>query len=263
MGLVRHPRHRSTLRAARRHGEADRRQFYGFHQSGVAMVCRESRAVVKRLQRQHPDGRTGFEKREFMMTVLSRLKKTKPGDDPSLIPLIEDGQYLGLHVTSMLRWQEDLFMRAGGDFGERIIDLLLAARDNQIKVISDRHESIYFPSEEYKISAALGWNRKTRLVSLYDAGVWKELGEVSASVGRPWEFFGPAQDPTRPSAERERMVSEELAPLRELWKRENRRRQRAGSGPLKPLPRIDVCLVVTLREWPSRIAFNRPWSTLH
>lgn len=168
--VARHPFPRTNLRNVNKHGAAENLSFYGFRQTAVAMVCREWRACVKRLQRRRGPDNQGplFERVKFPITVLTSLNSIKKklsssssdnddGDDGSMVPLVEDGQCLGLSLAAILHKNPEVFARASGTYGERIIDLILAAKDHQIEIVTPYTKFVCFPIQEYSSSVAKGW----------------------------------------------------------------------------------------------------------
>jgi len=263
--LARHPAEKSHLVPLRKFGPAFRGPFYGYRPSAVWSVCQESHAAVKRLERRCQGGQLVMERRSFQLAVLEGLKSAKTTE--SLLPLLDDGKYLGLALDQMLANNGRLLSRMTGNNHERMLELLLGASDFQIKLVVRRSFTCVVP---YKWHPAVteGWLGQTRLVSLSDTQTWAELDDIGVADG--WHpsdrgqfsgFLGHRGIPDL--ALRRAMFSRALAPLVAMWEREDKSQREQGQEPLKPLPRMDVCVWVTITDeslvWSPYTPPPYPW----
>lgn len=132
-----------------------------FQPPASAIACRESRAVAVRLQRKHNDN-TLFQ-REITVPYLHELDTSNTAP---LVPLFVNHRYLILSLdTTLAREPGLLSLRGRGTHARRFLDLLLAAKDNQIKIISPERQLFFLP-HDLGASCADGWLNKARLLGV-------------------------------------------------------------------------------------------------
>jgi len=132
----------------------------------------------------------------------------------------------------------------------RLLELLLAAEDDQIKVLLPGHEYERFcvpldTSWEPTPPAARPWIGRRRLVSISESDIWSELKQIAAHYNIRWQL---AEKVLGEEQGREELVERAMKPLKELWVQENDRRNRAGLEGLAPLPKMDVCVELELTQ---------------
>lgn len=212
-------------------------RLYSLEPPSVAKTCHEALAVANRLQRKD---HAIFE-REGTVTVINALKTARK--EP-LVPLLDDDKQLVLSIDSIVQRAPDLLsLRRNKIKGaHRVLDLLIAAKDGQIKVCTSECQRFILPKEvpAGTSSAAVrsGWVNQLRLVSLNDARSWEELQGLEPGTWLPWDFMDGVLDNN--SKKRKMYVKKTLGVLENFWKRENQRRDRHGLEQLGPLPEVDV-----------------------
>jgi len=148
--LTRRPAIKKTVGAVKGFGRASESIFCEFTASPIASVCREARAVVQRLQRRGCED--AFMKRERLVAVLLELSGAKRNTPlASLIERRDSTVVLDLETMVYINPGALSLARGPGKHGARIIELLLAARDKQIKILSQRYEVFKIPVETRKI----------------------------------------------------------------------------------------------------------------
>ncbi|KAK5654911.1 hypothetical protein OQA88_6667 [Cercophora sp. LCS_1] len=210
----------------------------------AAHTCQESLAVANRLQRKEPDTFA----REEMIRVLHSIDKTKKH---SLAYLLDGGEQLVLNIDSILSGAPTLLSlrRWCLEQAHRVLELLRAAKDGQIKVCLTRAQRLSIPLG-LASKVPKGWRTRTRLVSFKDVHVWEELREMAklADRYRGCRFAEMLDDD---SWEMKHYLKSTKGVLENFWKRENARRQRHGLEELGKMPEIDVAVwvivVVSLR----------------
>ena len=170
----------------------------------------------------------------------------------SLVPILaaeapEHESQLVLFIAAVLYTKPNFSSEPA--LGSRLLELLLAAKDDQIKVLLPGHEYERFcvpldTSREPTPPAARPWIGRKRLVSISESDIWKELGQIAAHYNIRWQLA----DKVLGERGREELVESAVKPLKELWVQENDRRNCAGLEDLAPLPKIDVCVQLELTQ---------------
>ncbi|KAK0646917.1 hypothetical protein B0T16DRAFT_170967 [Cercophora newfieldiana] len=240
--FARQPRRQNNTEQVRKFGAVDVATFYTFGSPALAAVCREAHAVVKRLQRNgDKDAFVNHETRVGVLYHLAddnkelRLASLVEGNN---IPLVLDMPWITLNQKNALSLQ-----RGPNKHGQRVMELLLAAKDNQIKIVYEQHHKFILPCTIANLRAvARGWLWGKRLVSVHDKLAWEELKSIAAAVGLPWALPDALLDAD--PARRMEIVAKAMGPVEDLWKREDQRLKRSGKAGAEPLPKIDVCIRV-------------------
>ncbi|KAK5654913.1 hypothetical protein OQA88_6669 [Cercophora sp. LCS_1] len=220
-------------------------EYYVYATPVIASVCRESRAVVERLQRR--GGKDAFELRAITTFILEDLdvhwsrNPTRPMAPPvqgTDFPLVLDLPVITTHNEKALS-----LARGPRKHGDRVIQLLLAAKDYQIKVLGRTRQRFVLPPGTPK-AIAKGWYERSDsgVVSVHDMAIWRELKSIATAVNLPWKMADTMLDVGSP--DRQHLIDRALKPLRDLWGRHDARQRRAGMEEAKPLPKIDVILRV-------------------
>lgn len=133
----------------------------------------------------------------------------------------------------------------------RVLDLVLEAQDGQIKLLLPgiKYFCLPFrPDERTLPDAAKVWLkthgdfRRPPLVSVNDAATWKELSSIARDYDLSWPFANMLLKKMGPRS----VVKTAIKPLERIWKYENRIRLKENEEGLKPLPRIDVVVYVSM-----------------
>ncbi|KAK3984567.1 hypothetical protein QBC44DRAFT_336790 [Cladorrhinum sp. PSN332] len=170
----------------------------------------------------------------------------------SLLPMLPSENYLVFELPTE-RDAKNLKALNRGIYdnpvlGRRFLELVVAAKDNQIKIKLPQHETFVMGSginEPALPAEATKWVQRpqqARLISINDLDVWRELKGIASHCGYTWDLA----DRILKKQSRARMVNEALKPLQRLWECENKERLKAGQEALKPLPKIDVVLYLSM-----------------
>jgi hypothetical protein len=209
-------------------------------------VCRESREVARRLWNNGQTDKPLWE-HECTVPVFQKLDTARTEPLNALLAIDPPAEnHLVLDLRSELRpaFEGPTSPLASLRHGRRLLDLLLAAKDDQIKVLLRETQTFCLPygaGTPPLPPAAEGWIKGTRLVSINDVSAWEELKEIGAHYGLPWPF---AETVLGGLSSRTGLVADAVRPLQSLWERESARRKKAKMERLKPLPRIDVVTYV-------------------
>ncbi|KAM7185640.1 hypothetical protein V8F20_011718 [Naviculisporaceae sp. PSN 640] len=156
-----------------------------------------------------------------------------------------------------------------GTYAHAMLDLLLSAEDGQILVAHPRpalyEQTTAIFVESSKTKAVNEWkNRSGCYIHIDDTAVWHDLqrtfGAVKATTRPPREEDNAkVRDMVRKITKggqeaRERIKDEVLKPFRDLWERLGREQ----ATPLKPLPKMEVVVLVHVNIWP--LDPPCPWS---
>lgn len=236
---------------------SDGSKYYFYATPILASVCREAHAVVKRLQRQGNED--AFELRAVTPFIFRDLdthwsrNPTRPM--ASLVQGTDRPLVLDLPTITTRNEEALSLARGSGRHGDRVIQLLLAAQSNQIKILSRTRQRFILPPDTPK-EITKGWYQRQGpgFVSIHDMLVWKELKSIATAVNLPWKMADTILDVESPN--RQDLINRALCPLRDLWERHDARLRRAGMEGAKPLPEIDVILRVEFYICGSRIGFH-------
>ncbi|KAK4038496.1 hypothetical protein C8A01DRAFT_17418, partial [Parachaetomium inaequale] len=245
------PKHSVVLRDPNRNGVSlgtgHHAPFYTRQAPPIALVCRESREVARRTwSKGQKEGKPLWE-HECTVPVLQQIDTARTDSSITLLAIHPPENHLVLDLRSELRpaYGGGTSPLASSVHGARLLDLVLAAKDDQIKVLLPETQTFclpYGPGTPPLPPAAQGWLSETRrLVSVNDVGAWEELGGIAAHYGLPWPF---ADTVLGGLLSRAKLVADAVRPLQSLWERESARRKHANMGRLKPLPRIDAVTYV-------------------
>ncbi|KAK0609452.1 hypothetical protein B0T14DRAFT_596129 [Immersiella caudata] len=230
--------------------DQDNYTYYSYAAPALASVCRESRAVVKRLQRQ--GDKDAFELRKIPVGALNGFG-ARMGRALQLEPVATGSDYpLVFDLPAILALSGHALSLATGPLkhGDAMINLLLAAKDNQIKIVSHIRQHFYLPDgASQSLANGRQWVARSRfeaprLASVHDMVAWRELKSIATASDLPWAVADTILDVESPG--RKDLIDRALRPLEDLWKRHDARLRRAGKEGAKPLPKIDVVVVVEI-----------------
>ncbi|KAK4460194.1 hypothetical protein QBC42DRAFT_273016 [Cladorrhinum samala] len=217
--------------------------FFEFKSPKLASVCPESREAAKRLGRkQNKEWLQGRER--TTPSVVSFLA----GTGVPLLPLLPPDDYLVFNFANLPDTSDQSPFR-NRELGQRFLELLLAAKDNQVKIQLPEHETFCLESSVTGPplpKAAEGWVKQPpRAISVNDLNAWAELMSIASHYGYPWEFANQMlNDPSSRAA----VVDKAVAPIRKLWQQENKRRAKSGLEALKELPKIDAVVLIDMQQ---------------
>lgn len=218
--------------------------------SAVAQACRESHAAVERLTAKRPAA-------DHHVPVITSLDNARTD---SLLPLLAH-RILILDLGHELEerpWERPPSRPAdlpgpfrNSDHRRRLIELLLASRAGQIKLlIPDTADFILdgaLHDAAPSFPLAVPWVRDTdirgRIAAVSDAEAWGELADIATHYGYPWPLVDAVLEG---GAARDKLVEDATAALRRLWEEENEARTRAGEHPLPSMPRCDVVVQIAM-----------------
>lgn len=216
--------------------------FFEFRSPEIAAVCPESREAAKRLCRQ--------QKKEWLRGRESSVPfvvSFLAGKRVPLLPILPPDDYLVFKFTGVPD-NSDQSPFHNRELGQRFLELLLAAKDNQVKIQLPEHETFCLESSatgRRLPKAAEGWIKQPRAISVNDHNAWTELMAIASHYGYPWEFAD--QMLNNPSS-RAAVVDKAITPIHKLWQRENSRRAKSGMEALKELPKIDVVVLIDMHH---------------
>ncbi|KAK0613555.1 hypothetical protein B0T14DRAFT_526478 [Immersiella caudata] len=184
--------------------------------------------------------------REYKIPVFQRIY----AGPTRLAPIIQSSppeNQLALSIGQMVTASPELL--TDPEQGSPLLELLLAAKDDQVKVLLSPTDYQRFcvpvdiPTQPTP-PVARQWIGQKLLVSINDLGVWEELNGIAAHYGLRWELAEKILN----EKGRKELAQDSLKPLQELWVRKNEERRSAGLEALKSLPRIDVCVHLEMTQ---------------
>lgn len=203
----------------------------------IAIVCKEAYAAALRYNGKLGRRDLGYRRRVPIVTTIYQERTD------SLLPILPpNNSPLVLNLAYRPDNPHDLS-------SARLLELVLAAKDDQIKLMLPEIEHFSLPFE-YKEGGlpdvAQAWLDKhgdrSPLISFNNAAMWQELSTVYKSY-KPTIWRATHEYLTKKG--RKSIVRRAIGPLEKMWKYENRIRLRENKEALKPLPRIDVVVYVT------------------
>ena len=210
----------------------------------IATVCKEAWQAFLRYNRQ--PGRHVWEL-EYSVPIVNDIYERTD----SLLPILPPKDMpLVLNLEDYIKCPDRLWSR-------RVLEVVLAAQDDQIKLLLPGVK--YFclplgPGEPPLPAAATAWVKKhgqrTPLVSVNDAAMWRELSDIAKYYELAWPFANSLHKKTG----RRSIVKSAVGLLERIWKRENTLRLKENGEGLKPLPRIDVVVYVSMKHGNRRFS---------